>query len=144
MAEQDVEIVIVEDNPGDAELTILALKKINLDRRVLHLSDGAEALDYMFRQGVFEDRPVCPPPKVIFLDLKMPRVDGLEVLEQIKANEQTRSVPVVILTSSAEETDIQRAYALGANSFIVKPVDFEEFSHTVASLGTYWTEINKT
>ncbi len=143
MTKQDIEIVVVEDNPGDAELTIRALKKKNLDKSLIHLSDGAEALDFIFCRGAFATRQISHLPKVILLDLKMPKVDGLEVLEKIKNDPRTRSIPIVILTSSGEDPDIRRAYDLGANSYIIKPVDFEEFSRTVGDLGLYWMEINR-
>lgn len=135
--------MVVEDNPGDAELTIRALKKKNLDKSLIHLSDGAEALDFIFCRGAFATRQISHLPKVILLDLKMPKVDGLEVLEKIKNDPRTRSIPIVILTSSGEDPDIRRAYDLGANSYIIKPVDFEEFSRTVGDLGLYWMEINR-
>ncbi len=143
MQNTEIEIVIVEDNPGDAELTIRALKKKGLANNLIHLSDGAEALDFLFGKGQFAGRNIQQLPKVILLDLKMPKVDGLEVLEKIKAEPRTRAIPVVILTSSAEDPDVKRSYELGANSYIVKPVDFDNFSKTVSDLGLYWLVINK-
>jgi two-component system, response regulator len=143
MNNQEVEILIVEDNPNDAELTLRALRKQNLANNVVHLPDGAEALDFLFAKGAYSDRQINNVPKVILLDLKMPKVDGLELLEKIKSEPITKAIPVVILTSSAEDPDIKRAYELGANSYIVKPVEFNKFSKTVADLGLYWMVINK-
>jgi two-component system, response regulator len=143
MNNQEVEILIVEDNPNDAELTLRALRKQNLANNVVHLPDGAEAMDFLFAKGTYSDRQVNNLPKVILLDLKMPKVDGLELLEKIKSEPLTKAIPVVILTSSAEDPDIKRAYELGANSYIVKPVEFNKFSKTVADLGLYWMVINK-
>lgn len=143
MENQEVEILIVEDNPGDAELAIRALKKQNLANNVIHLLDGAEALDFIFGTGNYVGRNTNHVPKVILLDLKMPKVGGLEVLEKIKSDPRTKAIPVVILTSSAEDPDVKRSYELGANSYIVKPVEFTNFSKTVADLGLYWMVINK-
>ena len=144
MTEQEIEILIIEDNPYDAELAIRALQKQNLVNKLVHLSDGAEALEFIFGTGEYAGRNVENTPKVIFLDLKMPKVDGLEVLQQIKADARTRLIPIVILTSSAEDPDIKRSYELGANSYIVKPVAFENFAKTISELGLYWMVINKT
>lgn len=143
MDNQEVEILIIEDNPNDAELTLRALRKQNLANNVVHLHDGVEALDFLFGKGKYVSRTVSNVPKVILLDLKMPKINGLEVLEKIKADPLTRAIPVVILTSSAEDPDIKKAYDLGANSYIVKPVEFNKFSQTVADLGLYWMVINK-
>lgn len=143
MDNQEVEILIIEDNPNDAELTLRALRKQNLANNVVHLHDGAEALDFLFGKGEYIGRTVSKVPKVILLDLKMPKINGLEVLEKIKADTLTKAIPVVILTSSAEDPDIKKAYDLGANSYIVKPVEFNKFSRTVADLGLYWMVINK-
>lgn len=143
MDNQEVEILIIEDNPNDAELTLRALRKQNLANNVVHLHDGVEALDFLFGKGKYISRTVSNVPKVILLDLKMPKINGLEVLEKIKADPLTRAIPVVILTSSAEDPDIKKAYDLGANSYIVKPVEFNKFSQTVADLGLYWMVINK-
>src|SRR6478609_9023999 len=125
MSDNRVEILLVEDNPHDAEMTIRALKKVNLANRLIHLKDGAEALDFIFSKGAFSDRDANDKPKVILLDIKMPKVDGIEVLRQIKADEDTKTIPVVIMTSSKEEQDIITSYDLGVNSYVVKPVDFE-------------------
>lgn len=143
MSEQEVEILIVEDNPHDAELAIRALRKQNLANKLIHLTDGAEALDFLFAKGKYADRNAEIKPKVIFLDLKMPKVNGLQVLEKIKMDDRTRFIPVVIVTSSAEDPDVTRAYELGANSYIVKPVAFENFAKIISELGMYWLVINK-
>ena len=138
-----VEILLIEDNPHDAELTLRALKKHGLTNKVQLLQDGAEALDFIFATGAFAHRNINSRPKVIFLDLKLPKVDGLEVLRRIKADERTRSIPVVVMTSSQEEQDIVESYRLGVNSYIVKPVDFDKFVQSVADLGLYWLLLNK-
>lgn len=139
----EVEILLVEDNPDDADLAIRALKKNNIANNIVHLSDGEEALNFMFGKGPYANRDVSKLPKVMFVDLKMPKVTGIEVLEKIKADPATRSTPVVILTSSAEDPDIKTCYALGANSYIVKPIEFENFTKTVTELGFYWLVLNK-
>lgn len=144
MNNEFVEIILVEDNPYDAMLTIRALKGHNFVNNVTHLNDGVEALDYFFGRGAFAGRDLSIAPKVVFLDLKMPRLNGMEVLEQIKSDERTKGIPVVVLTSSAEDPDIKRCADLGANSYIVKPVEFENFSKVVAELGFYWVAMNKT
>jgi two-component system response regulator len=139
-----IEILLVEDNPNDEELTLYALKKNNLTNHIHVVHDGAEALEYLFCTGAYANRRINDPPKVVLLDLKLPKVDGLEVLEQIKADERTRIIPVVILTSSQEERDIVESYQLGVNSYIVKPVDFEQFTDIVRQLGLYWMLLNHT
>lgn len=139
---KNAEILLVEDNEGDAELAIRALKKRNFGNNFVHLKNGQEALDYIFCKGDFADRDKNHLPNVILLDLKMPKVNGMEVLEQIKANEQTRSIPVVVLTSSNEDPDIKRCYELGVNSYIVKPVEFSNFVKAVSELGLYWLVLN--
>jgi len=139
----EVEILVVEDNQEDAELTIRALKKQHLANNIVHLMDGAEALDFIYGQGSYAGRDINQVPKVILIDLKMPKVSGLEVLKQIKSDPRIKMIPVVILTSSAEDPDIKEAYELGANSYIVKPVDFNVFFKTVADLGLYWLVVNK-
>ncbi len=138
MKNNPVEILLIEDNLNDAELAIRALSKANIDKHLIHLKNGAEALEFLFGTGKFEGRDLSNKPKVILLDLKMPKVDGLEVLAQLKANELTKSIPVVVLTSSKEHPDIKRAYSLGANSYIVKPVEFDEFTKVITELGLYW------
>jgi two-component system response regulator len=143
MNDHKVEILLVEDNPHDAELTIRALKKANLANRLIHVHDGAEALDFLFARGIYADRNIGNKPKVILLDIKMPKVDGIEVLRQLKLNEATRTIPVVIMTSSKEEQDIITSYDLGVNSYVVKPVDFEGFAKAVSQLGFYWLITNQ-
>jgi two-component system, response regulator len=139
----EVEILIVEDNLDDAELTIRALKKSRLANHVTHLLDGAEALDFLFGTGAYAGRDVNNVPKVILLDLKMPKVSGLEVLTRLKAQPHTKMIPVVILTSSAEDPDVKKSYQLGANSYIVKPVEFHDFARAISELGMYWLVIDK-
>tara|TARA_R100000935_G_scaffold22913_2_gene42126 strand:- start:3282 stop:3722 length:441 start_codon:yes stop_codon:yes gene_type:complete len=133
-----VEILLVEDNMNDAELAIRAFRKGNISNNLIHLNDGAQALEFLFGTGKFKGRDLNNKPKVILLDLKMPKMDGLEVLTLIKANKLTKSIPVVVLTSSKENPDIEQAYSLGANSYIVKPVEFDEFIKVVTDLGFYW------
>ena len=143
MIYQEVEVLIVEDNDEDAELTIRALKKHHLANHVVHLSDGEQALDFIFGRGNYSGRVILQMPKVILLDIKMPKISGLEVLQAVKSDPLTKVIPVVILTSSEEDPDIKKAYALGANSYIVKPVEFDNFSRTVADLGLYWMVVNR-
>lgn len=143
IADDEVEILLVEDNTSDAELTIRALKKKNLTNKLIHLKNGAEALDFIFGRGAYSARDVDKVPKVILLDLKMPKVNGLEVLAQIRADERTKRIPVVVLTSSKEDPDIEACYAQGVNSYIVKPVDFDNFVRAVSELGFYWLLLNQ-
>jgi two-component system, response regulator len=138
-----VEILIVEDNPTDAELTIRALKEQNLANKLFVAGDGAEALDFIFCRGKFTDRHPCTPMKVIFFDLKLPKVSGLEVLKEIKTDEKMKRLPVVIVTSSREDPDIQTAYDLGANSYVVKPVQFDAFRQAMSNAGLYWVLVNQ-
>jgi two-component system response regulator len=138
-----VDIVLCEDNADDAELAIRALAKHGLANSLLHLKDGEELLNFIFCEGPYADRDFCDAPKVILLDIKMPKVDGLEVLRRLKSDERTSSIPVVLLTSSKEERDIKLSYSLGVNSYIVKPVEFEGFINTVSSLGSYWLLLNQ-
>lgn len=142
MAEQPVEILLVEDNPSDVELTLHALNHNNLANHVHVVRDGAEALDYVFHTGPYAGR-ANDEPSVILLDLKLPLVDGLEVLRRIRAHPNTRHLPVVVLTSSREEQDLVRSYELGANSYIVKPVDFAQFTEAVREIGLYWVLLNE-
>lgn len=135
--------MLVEDNLSDAELIIRALRKVNLANHLIHVKDGEEAIDFIFAQGKFSEREMKNIPRVILLDIKMPKVDGIEVLRRIKSNEETKSIPVVIMTSSKEEQDIVKSYELGVNSFVVKPVDFNSFSKAVSELGLYWVLINQ-
>jgi len=138
-----VEILIVEDNARDLELTMRALAKHNLANQVVAARDGAQALDFLFARGAYEHRAVADGPHVIFLDMKLPKVDGIEVLRQIKANERTRIIPVVMVTSSAQERDMEESYRLGVNSYVVKPIDFDAFVKTIADLGFYWLAVNR-
>jgi len=140
---QEVEILLVEDNPTDAELCIRALKKSNLANKLVWVKDGAEALDFLFATGSYAGRNVLTPPKVVLLDLRMPKVDGMEVLRRIKEDERTRAIPVVVLTSSKEDRDVAESYQFGVNSFINKPVEFDEFAKTVSQLGLYWLLVNR-
>lgn len=140
--ENRVEILLVEDNPNDVELTIDALQENKITNRIQVVRDGAEALDFIFRRGVFASR-MNRKPKVVLLDLKLPKVSGLEVLQAIRGNPDTRSIPVVVLTSSREESDIFESYNLGVNSYIVKPVDFEQFTVAMRQIGFYWLLLNQ-
>ena len=134
--DEDVEILLVEDNPNDVEMTLHALKRSGLTNRIRVMRDGAEALEFLFANG-------AELPKVVMLDLKLPRVDGIQVLRAVRADPRTRTIPIVVLTSSREERDIAQTYDLGANSYIVKPVDFEQFSEAVRQLGLYWVLLNE-
>jgi CheY-like chemotaxis protein len=138
-----VEILLVEDNPDDAELTITALQRKHLANALVHVEDGEEALEFLFAEGRFIERKGLKQPRLMLLDLKMPKISGLEVLQRIKSNPATASIPVVVLTSSKEEPDIRKAYELGANSYIVKPVTFEKFVDVVTSVGVYWLVLNQ-
>ena len=137
------DILVVEDNPADAELMLRALRRANVANPVTVVEDGAEALDYLFGVGSHASRPNGRTPRVVLLDLKLPKLSGLEVLERIRADERTRRVPVVVVTSSREEPDIERAYALGVNSYIVKPVEFEAFAEAMVQVGMYWVLLNE-
>lgn len=136
-------LLLVEDNSDDEALTLRALKKHNLANEIVVVRDGQEALDYLFAQGEFSDRDLHQLPQVILLDLKLPKIDGLDVLEQVRANSVTKNVPVVVLTSSNEEQDILRSYDLGANSYVRKPVDFEQFLEAARQLGLFWLVLNE-
>jgi len=140
---QEVEVLLVEDNPAAAELAMRALKKNNFANNVIVVSDGEEALDFIFARGAFSDRKVENGPKLVILDLKLPKVDGLEVLRVMKNDPITRIIPVVVLTSSKEESDVIESYKLGVNSYIVKPVDFDKFVEAVRTLGFYWLLFNQ-
>lgn len=136
-------ILLVEDNPNDEALTLRALKKSNILNPVVVARDGAEALDYLFSRGQFQGRKPGGNPELVLLDLKLPKIDGLEVLRQLRVDERTKLLPVVVLTSSVEEQDILRGYALGANSYVRKPVDFDQFVDAVKQLGLYWLVLNQ-
>ena len=138
-----LEILLVEDNPHDAEMALRAFQKSRIANRVRHLEDGAQALDFLFATGAYADRKSAPHPRLVLLDLKLPKIDGLEVLKRLKSDPRTRVVPVVVMTSSREERDIVESYKLGVNSYIVKPVDFEKFLHAVEQLGLYWLLLNE-
>lgn len=138
-----VEILLVEDTPADAELTINALKKYSMVNNLVWVKDGAEAIDFMFATGSYAGRNCAHQPKVVLLDLRLPRVSGIEVLRRIKGDETTRLIPVVVLTSSKEDIDIGECYRLGVNSYITKPVSFDEFVKAVSELGLYWLLLNK-
>jgi two-component system, response regulator len=142
MEKSIVDILLVEDNPNDAELVIRTLKKHNLANRLHWVKDGEEALDYIFYRGNYIDRPP-ELPRVVLLDLRLPKLDGIEVLSQIRKHPKTEKIPVVVLTSSKEDQDLVQTYKLGVNSFVAKPVAFEEFAHTVANLGLYWVLVNR-
>lgn len=137
------DIILVEDNPDDAELVIRALRKNGISNTIVHLKDGEEALHFLFCEGLYEGTKVPPKPRLILMDLKMPKVDGLEVLRRVKSHEQLRLIPVVMLTSSKEDKDIFESYHLGANSYVVKPVEFERLLKTVQGLGLYWLLLNQ-
>jgi len=138
-----IDILLVEDSPEDVEMTLRAFKKQNLINKVHVVEDGEQALDYIFAKGKYEDRDFNNKPKVILLDLKLPKVDGMEVLRTIRGDDRTKFIPVVILTSSQEEKDIMESYKLGVNSYITKPVEFNKFVETVSELGLYWLLLNK-
>jgi two-component system response regulator len=137
-----VEILLVEDNPRDAELTIRALKKKDLANSLVHVEDGVEALDFLFARGKYSDRDIHETPKVVLLDLKLPRINGLEVLRAIKSDVRTQTIPVVVVTSSVEDPDVITAYQLGANSYILKPVQFDSFIEAMVRVGLYWLMVN--
>lgn len=140
---KEVEILLVEDNPTDGELAIRALKKAGLANNLVWVKDGAEALEFLFATGAYAGRNVACPPKVVLLDLRLPKVDGMEVLRQVKADERTKFIPVVVLTSSKEDRDVAESYKLGVNSYISKPVEFDAFAKTVSELGLYWLLVNR-
>ncbi len=140
---EKTDVLLVEDSPQDSELTIRALKKNNIAATIKWLKDGAEALDYIYCRGPYQERPKDTCPRVILLDLQLPKVDGFEVLQEIKKEPCLKSIPVIIITSSAEISDIEKAYNLGANSYVVKPVNYEHFNETVKHIGHYWLNINQ-
>jgi two-component system, response regulator len=138
-----VELMLVEDNPQDLELALLALRQASPSIRIHVARDGAEAIDYVFCRGLYADRPMADTPKVILLDLKLPKIDGLDVLKRIKEDPRTCAIPVVVLTSSSEQRDLVESYKLGVNSYIVKPVNFERYTEAVRELGLYWMLLNE-
>ena len=137
-----VDILLIEDNPHEARLAIRSFKKSNLANRLLHIADGADALDYIFARNKYASRKITDIPKLILLDLKLPKISGLDILREIKKEKHTKIIPVIILTSSKEESDIISSYELGVNSYIVKPVNFDSFSKAVVELGMYWMLLN--
>jgi two-component system, response regulator len=143
MTHSEIEILLIEDNASDAEMTIRALKKKNISNNITHLKDGEEGLDFIFGLGKYEGRDITNQPKIILLDLKMPKVSGIEVLQTLKKDDRTKKIPIVVLTSSKEDPDIKKCYELGVNSYIVKPVGFENFSNAIADLGFYWLLLNQ-
>jgi len=140
---KEIDILLVEDNLADAELTVYALNQKNLANKLLHVKNGAEALDYLFGEGSYANTLLYHKPKLILLDLKMPKLGGLEVLQIIRSDERTKTIPVVVLTSSKEDPDIQKCYDLGVNSYVVKPVNFDAFQEAVTKLGLYWMIVNQ-
>lgn len=143
MGDNAVEILLVEDNPSDRQLALYALRKAGLANQIEEARDGEEALDFIFCRGRYSDRSPLEPPKLILLDLKLPKIDGLEVLAEIRKNPDTRMVPVVVMTSSKQDQDIVASYKLGVNSYIQKPVDFEQFRETIRQVGFYWLVVNQ-
>jgi CheY-like chemotaxis protein len=140
----ELEVLLVEDNPHDAELTLRALKKHNLANKLFHVKDGAEALEFLFAENRYSDRKIENGPKVVLLDLKLPKVDGIEVLRKLKRDERTKVIPVVVMTSSREDRDLIDCYQLGVNGYVVKPVEFDDFARAVSELGCYWLLLNQT
>ncbi len=141
---KEIQILLIEDSDEDAELTKRALRQHNLGNSLVHLKDGAEALDYIFCKGAYFDRDISIVPKVILLDINLPKISGLEVLQQIKTDSRTRHIPVVVMTSSKEQQDLITSYRLGVNGYVVKPVEFEAFAKVVADLGFFWLVVNET
>jgi len=143
MDNEQIEIIFIEDNPDDVILTLNSFKKSKVSNKIIHLKNGEEALKFIFEGEEFSGQKFSENPKVILLDLKMPRVDGIEVLEKVKAHEKTKNIPVVILTSSKEDPDIEKCYELGVKSYIIKPVEFENFGKAIVEIGLFWALVNK-
>ena len=143
MITEELEILLVEDNAEDAELALRALKKHNISTQVLHLENGAEALDYLFAEGEYSHRDMRNLPRMILLDINMPKINGIDTLKRIKEDPRTKMVPVVMFTSSKEDIDLKQCYEMGSNSYIVKPVDFDDFDMTMKDLGSYWMHLNQ-
>jgi len=143
MQNNSVDILLVEDNPHEAKLTIMSLKENNLGQNLVHVDDGAEALDFLFARGNFAERIHQTNPKVVLLDLNLPKVGGLEVLRQMKLNDRTNKIPVVILSSSNQDKDVIEGYSLGANSYVVKPMEFDAFTKAIGDIGSYWMMLNE-
>lgn len=143
MVTNAIEILLVEDNPNDAELTIRGLRKNKIANNILHISDGEKALEFFFAEGEYKGRNMNMPPKIVILDLKLPKVSGIEILQKVKSDERTKFIPIVVLTSSKEESDVVESYKYGANSYIVKPVDFNKFLEAIKHLGIYWLLLNE-
>ena len=143
MQNNQVDILLVEDNPHEAKLTIISLKENNLGANLVHVDDGAEALDFLFARGAFAERQNQGNPKVILLDLNLPKIGGLEVLRQMKLNDKTNKIPVVILSSSNQDKDVIEGYTLGANSYVVKPMEFDAFTKAIGDIGSYWMMLNE-
>jgi two-component system, response regulator len=141
--EQEIEIILIEDNAHDAEMTMRTLKKNSLANHIVWLKDGESAMEYLFSNGEDRGSSAIPKPRLILLDLKLPKVDGLEILERLKGDDATRFIPVVVMTSSGEPGDVRECYKLGVNSYIVKPVNFDEFTEAVRQLGLYWLLLNR-
>lgn len=140
---ESIEILLIEDNPNDALLATMALEESHVVNHIIHLKDGAEALDFIFHEGQYANAPVDNNPKVILLDLKMPKVNGLEVLKRVKSDSRTKDIPVVVFTSSDEDPDVKECYRLGVNSYVVKPLDFEQFKQVINNIGLYWVVLNR-
>ena len=143
MAPRPIDLLLIEDQPSDAELALRALEELTVGGRIQLVEDGAEALDFVFGRGNYADREIADAPALILLDLKLPKVSGLEVLRRLKSDERTRDIPVIVLSSSKEDRDVERCYEMGVNSYVVKPVDFGQFTETVQCIGTYWLETNE-
>jgi CheY-like chemotaxis protein len=143
MVEEAIEILLVEDDPQDIRLTLRELERENLRNRIVVARDGEEALDFLFCRGIHKERSLLQLPKLVLLDLKLPKVDGLQVLQEIKSKPETKTIPVVVMTSSGEQRDLVESYRLGVNSYIQKPVDFDKFRETIKTLGFYWLVVNK-